>query len=71
MRRAAGEHYARTDSGELIGPYDSVAECEAERVASNVEDAAIDAALCDCQLWGNLPESAREFYRREAREGLA
>lgn len=31
------EHYARTDSGELIGPYETVEECEREREAANRE----------------------------------
>ena len=39
-----GEHYARTDSGELIGPYDTADECERERIASNAEY----VAPCDC-----------------------
>lgn len=38
-----GEHYARTDSGELIGPYDTVDECERERLAANAEFHAEDA----------------------------
>lgn len=35
-----------------------------------IEQEAIDLALNDCQMWDNLPESAREFYRREAAEEL-
>jgi hypothetical protein len=34
---SAGEHYARTDTGELIGPYATVGECERERLESNAE----------------------------------
>lgn len=34
---APNEHYARTDSGELIGPYETVEECESERLAANSE----------------------------------
>lgn len=33
-----------------------------------LEQEAIDLAVNDCQLWDNLPESAREFYRAEAIE---
>lgn len=34
---APGEHYARTDTGELIGPYPTVEECERERLQANQE----------------------------------
>lgn len=41
----AGENYARTDSGELIGPYATADECEHERIAANAERAAETASL--------------------------
>ena len=43
-----GEHYARTASGELIGPYDTVAECDRELAASNSESGYTHCACRDC-----------------------
>lgn len=41
-----GEHYARTDTGELIGPYETAAECERERVAANNEQSICQPGTC-------------------------
>jgi hypothetical protein len=33
-----------------------------------IEQEARDLALNDCQMWDNLPPSAKEFYLQEAQE---
>jgi hypothetical protein len=42
------ENYGRTASGELIGPYDTVAELDAELEASNSESGYTYCACRDC-----------------------
>lgn len=43
-----GEHYGRTASGELIGPYDTVVELSAELADSNESSGYTHCACRDC-----------------------
>jgi hypothetical protein len=46
--RVTGEHYGRTASGELIGPYDTVDELDRELAAANSESGYTSCACRDC-----------------------
>jgi hypothetical protein len=43
-----GEYYARTASGELIGPYDTTADCDRELAAANSESGYTACTCRDC-----------------------
>jgi len=63
-----GEHYARTITGELIGPYDTVAECDAELAASNLEACLEHGPDCSGEVEYRMPLSGtgRAFPRCDA-----
>lgn len=44
---------------------------KAQEVTALIEERAIDLALNDCQMWGNLPASARRAYTEAAIVELA